>query len=455
MRIMKKLLPLITAAAMTLAGCTLPGERQKYADEDFNPDMDYSDAEIINQNEIVNYTWFLEPTVACENIIVFDGSQIDTSLAEINQMYRSLAVICQNGLYGFIDYNGSVIIRPKYKYYMIDPGGQIVLYNITNEKKGTREYCTMDKDGHVVNSFSPHKGARVRYYYDEENKKVYASRESRDWAVEEYKDKKAVVAQKASVYETYGRVELVEPEKGTGGFGLISDGEIVLDFEYDDAYTPAGRSGSFALKKGDLWGYYNSKGEKLIDVKCDGFFSSYNGELCDDFESAHPYLYSEDLLAVSIGSSFGYYNAEGGCLVKSTEFAQARPVHHLKAWVCKDGYWGIISFGEDDEEPVTTTTTTTTTVQTYAPVYTTTEEEDDEDEDYYYDEEFDRTAQTEPADPFVPGGENEFSYDNEQQQGGEIPVSGTTSPEEQPPAGELTPPADEGGGFIPELEYGQ
>ena len=454
---MKKLLPLITAAALTLAGCTLPGERQKY-EEDFNPEMDYNDAEIINQNEIINYTWFVEPSISCENIIVFDGSQIDTSLPEINQMYRSLAVICQNGLYGFIDYNGSVIIRPKYKYYMIDPGGQIVLYNITNAKKGTREYCTMDKDGHVVDSFSPHKGARVRYYYDEENKKIYASRESRDWAIEEYKDKKPVVAQKASVYETYGRVELVEPEKGEGGYGLISDGEIVLDFEYDDCFTPAGRTGTFALKKGDKWGYFNSKGEKIIDIKCDGFFSSYNGELCDEMDSGHPYLFSEDLLAVSIGSSFGYYNAEGGCLVKSSEFAQARPVHHLKAWVYKDGYWGIISFGEDDEEPVTTTTTTTTTMQTYAPVYTTSEEEDDPDEEDYEEDFFfdggEGADPSAPADPAVTGGDvNGGEINPGEQQGGEIPATNNVSPDVTPPADNNPPPADDGGGYIPELEY--
>lgn len=409
MKIFRKILPLVAAAALALTGCTLPGERQ-HTEEDFNPDMDYADAEIVTTNEIINYTWFLDPMITAENIIVFDGSQVDTSLSDLNQMYRTLAVICQNGLYGFIDYSGNIIIKPKYRYYLIDPGGQIVLYNITNEKKGTREYCTMDKEGHVSTEYTPHKGSRIKYYYDEESKKVYASFESKDWAVEEYKDKKAVVCQKASVYEAYGRMELVEPEAGVGGFGVVADGEIVMDFEYDDCYTPAGKNGPFALKKGDKWGYFSSKGEKLIDFKCDGFFSSYNGENLDDMDYGHPYLFSEDLLAVSIGSSFGFYNAEGGCLVKSSEFAQARPVHHLKAWVCKDGYWGIISFGEDDEEPVTTTTTTTTTTAAWTQAYTTTEAEEEYDWEGWDDPE---VYNPDEVDPAQTTGEGEMVYNPE------------------------------------------
>ena len=448
MKIFKKLLPLLTAAALMLSGCTLPGEHQRNAEEDYIPEMDYADAEIVRTNEIINYTWFLEPSISAENIIVFDGSQVDTSLPDLNKMYRTLAVICVNGLYGFIDYNGSVIIKPKYKHYLIDAGGQIVLYNITNEKKGTREYCTMDKDGHVTTEFTPHAGTRSKYYYDSENKKVYVSREDKDWAVEEFKDKKAVIAQKASVYENYGRVELVEPEKGEGGYGMIADGKILLDFEYEDYYAPAYVGGgvtAFALKKADKWGYFNAKGEKIIDIKCDGFFSSYNGELSDDMDSPHPYLFSEDLLAVSIGSSFGYYNIEGGCLVKSSEFAQARPVHHLKAWVCKDGYWGIISFGEDDEEPVTTTTTTTTTA---APVWTpeTTTTEEDEDDVYYFDAGDIPEIPGENYDPELelPGGEGEFVYDagNNDPAAADVPAA-----EPLPDEGTM-----DGGGDMPVME---
>ena len=103
MKIFKKLLPLLTAAALMLSGCTLPGEHQRNAEEDYIPEMDYADAEIVRTNEIINYTWFLEPSISAENIIVFDGSQVDTSLPDLNKMYRTLAVICVNGLYGFID----------------------------------------------------------------------------------------------------------------------------------------------------------------------------------------------------------------------------------------------------------------------------------------------------------------------------------------------------------------
>ena len=380
-----RLAPLLAAAMMALTGCILPGEHQRTADEDFIPEMDYADEQVLMNNEVVNYTWFIQPRISAENIIVFDGSQINSDLDEINQMYRELAVICQNGLYGFIDYNGSIVIKPEYKYYFLDPGGQIVLYNIKDKKNNVREYCTMDDEGHIATSYDSHGSSRVKYYYDTENRKCYVTRESEDWSVKEYTDKKAVVAQKASVYESYGRMELVEPEEGQGGYGIVSDGEIVLDFEYDDYYAPPYKGGgttAFALKKDDKWGYFTPKGEKLIDFRCDGIFSAYNGEMSDEIDSGHPFLYSEDFLAVSINSSFGYYNMDGKCLVRSSEFAQARPVHHKKAWVCVDGMWGIISFGEDDEEPITTTTTTTTTTTSAWSQWTSTSsKDDDEDED--------------------------------------------------------------------------
>ncbi|MBR1724265.1 MAG: hypothetical protein IJ723_04505, partial [Ruminococcus sp.] len=111
---------------------------------------------------------------------------------------------------------------------------------------------------------------------------------------------------------------------------------------------------------------------------CDEVFSSYNGELTDDPNVSHPYLYSEDFVPVSINYSFGYYNIDGKCVVKSSEFSQARPVHHGKAWVSNGNAWGVIRFGEEEEEETTTTTTTTTTTAWSTSSY--------DDSEYYTDQ---------------------------------------------------------------------
>ena len=155
-----------------------------------------------------------------------------------------------------------------------------------------------------------------------------------------------------------------------------------------------------ALEKDGKWGYFNEKGEELIKFNCEAVYSSYNGELSDTIESGHPYLFSEDFIAVSINYSFGYYNHDGKCLVRSSEFSQARPVHHGKAWVCVDGLWGVIRFGDEEEEPeevITVTSTGTTTTAGWTQ-WTTTESEDDssEEEEWTDTEWTDYPTDTEP-----------------------------------------------------------
>ena len=379
---LKKLLSVISAAALalSLAACSMPG-LQKTDTDFYNAELDYEEAELGGEG-VVNYAWSLKPTVQAENMIVFDGSQIDPDRSDLNDMYERVAIICQNGQYGFMDYKGNLLAQPKFKYYMLDPCGQVVLYNVTDEKHNVREYCTMDSDGHITTSYTPTTGTRVKYYYDVDNQKTYISRESDEWRVQAFSESKTVVAEKADVSEEFGRIEVVESDSAIKQYGLVADNKVILDFEYTGFYAPRFESAektAIALEKDGKWGYFNEKGEELIKFNCESVYSSYNGELSDAIDSGHPYLFSEDIVAVSINYSFGYYNHEGKCLVRSSEFSQARPVHHGKAWVCVDGMWGVIRFGDEEEEPeevitVTSTalTTTTTTGWTQWQNYNTT-----------------------------------------------------------------------------------
>lgn len=357
---LKPLAAVICAAA--LASCALPGE-QAQDDDDFLPGS--YDTEPAKQNEvIVNYEWALNPSINAENIIVFDGSQVDPDSSDYNDMYERYAVICQSGVYGFIDYKGNMVVSPEYKYYYIAPNGQIVLYNNLDEKGEEREYCTLDDEGEVTKEFYAPASPRIEYYFDEESGGIYYAEEAEDWAAHKYTGKKTVVALKADVLDNGMSVEVVTPDAGTERYGMVNQDGVVLDFEYESYYAPRYKGmgiTAVALKKDGKWGYVDSKGKQILDFNCDEVFSSYNGENCDDQENGHPYLFSEEFVPVSINYSFGYYNMEGQCVVKSNEFSQARPVHHGKAWVNDGNAWGIIRFGEEEEEEETTTTTTTTT----------------------------------------------------------------------------------------------
>lgn len=366
----------VTAAfALSAAGCASAKDNDN---DDQYVDLDAISAAEITQpeEEIINYHWSLQPSVAAENIIVFDGSQIDTDNQQ-SDMYERYAVIVSNGLYGLINYQGEVIIKPEYNYYYVCPCGQIVLYNITDPENDVREYRTLNSDGKVVDYLDLHESPNIEYYYDSEDKKVYYAREAEDWTVHEYTGQKTVVAMLADVDDSYGSYEMVEPDEAPK-YGIIKEGKAVGEFEYDDYYAPpyigTGVT-AIALEKNGKWGYVDSNGEKLIEFNCDEVFSSYNGELSDSPDSGHPYLFSEELLPVSVNYSFGYYSLDGKLVVKTNEFSQARPVHHGRAWVCVDDMWGVIYFGDEEEEeelpPATTTTTTTTATTTYSWTTTT------------------------------------------------------------------------------------
>ena len=202
-------------------------------------------------------------------------------------------------------------VQPQYKYYYICSCGQIVLYNITDQKNDTREYCTLDDDGTVVDYVNEHESPKIEYYYDDG--KIYYAREAEEWAVHEYTDKKTVVAAEATVDSLgNGEYDAVVPESPK--YGVVKQDEIVLDFQYDDYYAPAyvgaGITG-IALKKDGKWGYVNSGGDEIVSFKCDEIFSSYNGELADSQEAGHPYLFSEEFVAVSMNYSYSYYKTDG------------------------------------------------------------------------------------------------------------------------------------------------
>lgn len=356
---LKPLAAVVCAAA--LAGCTLPGEQVQ--DDGVLPGS-YDTEPAKKEKVIINYEWALEPSINAENIIVFDGSQVDPDSSDYNDMYERYAIICQSGVYGFIDYKGNIVVQPEYKYYYIAPNGQMVLYNNLDEKGEEREYCTLDDEGEVTTEFYAPASPRIEYYYDEESGGIYYAEEAEDWTAHKYTDKKTVAAVKADVLDNGMSVEVVTPEPGTERYGMVNQDGIVLDFEYENYYAPRYKGmgiTAVAFEKDGKWGYVDSKGKQILDFTCDEIFSSYNGENCDDQENGHPYLFSEEFVPVSINYSFGYYNMEGQCVVKSNEFSQARPVHHGKAWVSDGNAWGIIRFGEEEEEEEETTTTTTTT----------------------------------------------------------------------------------------------
>lgn len=352
----------VVAGAM-LTGCAMPWE--KGADDDVAPGG-YSYTADSNSEQKQAYRWLIEPTINADNIISFDGSQVDPN-NEKNTAYANYSVIRQNGKYGIIDYSGNMVVPAEYDDYYTCWCGEVTLFNIINEKNDEYEYCSIDSSNQVVYYAAEHHDSSPKYYWNSNEEKIYV-KDADEEQGEEYTGKKAVVVCEADVKKSDNGFYDISPVSEPL-YGLAKKDKTILDMQYTDFYAPAYKGAgltciAFENDEGK-WGYVGSDGKTIIDFKCDGDMSAYCGKVIDDEMAVHPYLFTDDYLPVSIDSSYGYYDIDGNCIVKPGEFDQARPAHNGKAWVMKSGKWGVIAFGdapveEDSSEEETTTTTTTT-----------------------------------------------------------------------------------------------
>lgn len=352
----------VVAGAM-LTGCAMPWE--KGADDDVAPGG-YSYTADSNSEQKQAYRWLIEPTINADNIISFDGSQVDPN-NEKNTAYANYSVIRQNGKYGIIDYSGNMVVPAEYDDYYTCWCGEVTLFNIINEKNDEYEYCSIDSSNQVVYYAAEHHDSSPRYYWNSNEEKIYV-KDADEEQGEEYTGKKAVVVCEADIKKSDNGFYDISPVSEPL-YGLAKKDKLILDMQYTDFYAPAYKGAgltciAFENDEGK-WGYVGSDGKTIIDFKCDGDMSAYCGKVIDDEMAVHPYLFTDDYLPVSIDSSYGYYDIDGNCIVKPGEFDQARPAHNGKAWVMKSGKWGVIAFGdapveEDSSEEETTTTTTTT-----------------------------------------------------------------------------------------------
>lgn len=369
---MKKIFSMVACAVigMTMfAGCDIPGMNKNDDDEDI---INY---ESQAENNAKSYSWLLEPTVSADNIISFDGSQINPNADNALSAYASYSVIRNNGIYGLIDYNGTVIAEPTYEDYYTSATGEVTLVNIKNQQAQEYDFCTVDSSNQVVKYAKVPEDNSPKYYWCSAENKIYVKNKNADTG-KVYTGKKAVVVSEAVVSKSDKKDEFDITPSGNGYFGLAKNNKLILDMNYKDYYAPAYKgAGATAIafqNADDKWGYVASDGHTIIDFIMEGDLNAYNGMFLDDPTKSHPYLFTGKYVPVLTSSaSYGYYDIDGNCVVAPGEFEQARPVHNGRAWVRKNGLWGIIQLGEITKAPETqktkkTTTTSVTSYQTWA-----------------------------------------------------------------------------------------
>lgn len=365
------------AISLMLTGCDLPGVTQESDDDDdffFTGSYAQTVADTPTENE---YKWLVKPSIQAANIITSDLSKIDTN-EEMNRSFLRASIIDINGKYGFIDYDGNLILEPSYDYYYICSCGEMILYNISETDDDKIETCSLDIYGELTYDASVHEDHSPEYFWDETNQKVYVRNHNETFA-KEYTGDDTVVAENTNVIDI-GDGNYSIPASANAFYGLVKNNKVIMDFDYDDYYSPAFRKTSstgIALKKDGKWGYVTTDGNEIVPFECDSILSAYYGNLAGESQNSHPYLFSDGYLPVSIGSECYYYDMEGNQVASDTVFEQARPVINGRAWVKCNGKWGIIQLGEIKNIKLPTQTTTTTKKAKKPKKTTTTKKDED------------------------------------------------------------------------------
>lgn len=345
------------AVSLLLTGCELPGTAHENEEDDFFFTGSYtqatSDAPIENE-----YKWLVKPSIQASNIITSDLSQIDTN-DDMNRSFLDASIIYDNGKYGFIDYDGNLILEPSYDYYYICSCGEMILYNMSGDEDNTIESCSLNIYGELSYDATVHEDRSPEYFWDESSQKVYV-RNRNEMFAKEYTGSEAVAAANTNVIDI-GDGNFSVPSNANSFYGLVKDNKVIMDFDYDNYFAPAFRkanSTGIALKKDGKWGYVSADGNEVIPFECNDVLSAYYGNLAGESGNSHPYLFSGGYVPVSIGSEYYYYDMEGNRVASDTTFEQARPVINGRAWVKCNGKWGVIQLGEiKDIKRLTSTTT--------------------------------------------------------------------------------------------------
>lgn len=303
-----------------------------------------------------NYTWLVEPTIEADDIIVLDESDVPNEEVSIydmdtgnscNQLSHSeYAIIENDGLFDFIDYSGNTYLDERYSCFYACVCGEVVIWNgVIGD--GCTSLHIID-DFKIGNGSNGHGGSSQRVYYDSTDKAFFdtgygdriSENESAEylwiWVATDDNPCSGVAKEIEANVDDDGNV--VDVTSLGDKFALVDENKLTSDFIFDLAYFDNyGESNVAACKKDDKWAYFNIDGAQLTDY----LFDDVDNKFANDF-SYKAYLPTEGLIAVRQGDGMGYYNTDGEEVIPCGEFEETRPVYNGKAWVKKDGKWGVI-----------------------------------------------------------------------------------------------------------------
>lgn len=309
-----------------------------------------------------NYTWYLEPTIEAEDIIVPDDSFDVIKIDNDKKGSNKYSFIKRYGKYNFISYNGIIALEKWYLEPRIAECGELGVYiNSTkneNNELGVAYYQTIfsKEEGNWI----PRGMAAAVYYvypYDKKTSKIYhdiAIGFIPHWSHEcsnNCDNNSAILIQEADVMDNQNYGNNVDYN---GKYGCAYNDEVTISPIYDNGIMNV-YNDMIALKSDDKWGYFNGRtGEQVIDFIANEFNSQYYNksqkESRNRYRENRPYTYSDGYVAVNSNKGWALYDEKGNIVINYGTFEEVRPVHNGLAWVKKDGKWGVIQLPEFEDD---------------------------------------------------------------------------------------------------------
>ena len=310
---------------------------------------------------LVDPKWIIGPTIEAESIEPLVRADYNENTRHYDISYADCFKIKQNGKYGIIDYNGKVVISPKYdSITAIRNRDDFLAVTIDEDGERVQTYINYN-DFSTEPAYKTYNSLRYEYLWiTAENSAVFIQNDGGDIYEEELK---------ASLPESVRGVKDVDGKFVSDvTYGLYINGKNVMGMIYSGAGSFS--NGMAAFKSNGVWGYIDSNGKTVIPFGYDAVkgYSTFGG---DDT----PYESYDGYVTVTKGGKFGIMTNEGKPVTELV-FDGATPVVGGRAYVLKGGKWGLVSFG--DSSYATSRTEATTVKPTEKTTEKTTEEPTEE-----------------------------------------------------------------------------
>lgn len=292
------------------------------------------DADTVNDaksNSFIDPQWIIGPTIDAESIEPLVRADYNESTRHYDISYADCFKIKKSGKYGIIDYNGKIVVSPEYDSIVAIRNSKDFLA-VKKDKNGEKSQTYINyKDFSKEPAYRTYNSLRYEYLWvSAENSAVFIQNDGGDIYEDDFKA--AVPETVMGVKDVNGRFE------SDGTYGLYINGRNVMGMIYSGAGLFA--NGMAAFKSNGVWGYVDSNCKTVIPFGYDAVkgYSAFGGE-------DTPYECYDGYVTVTKNGKFAILTNEGKS-VTDIIYDGATPVVGGRAYLLKDGKWGLVSFGD-------------------------------------------------------------------------------------------------------------